>query len=150
MCLFLKTNVLDENTFKTAKEDLAFYKVLLYLKNVNVNVEDGERYATPYRGMPVKLGELYQDVEPNYFVTQSTMAPGYERCIFGGGFHLFRDYADALDFGEMFSNSRVVRAIVPKGTRYAVGDYKLCRFGRVYKSAVAKSVIYYEQPKEEL
>ena len=142
MCLFLKKNIPDEETFKTAEKDLTFYKVLL---------TSDEGYYTPYRVMLVRFGKLYQDDDQYYFVTKPGVPePEYDRRIFGGGFHLFRDYVDAVDFSEMFKNSRVVKAVVPEGTRYAVGDYKLCRFGREYKSVVAKSVIYYEQPKEEL
>ncbi len=147
MCLFLKKNVPDEETFKTAEEDLTFYKVLRVFKNAEGN--DG--YVTPYRCMYIKLGKLYQEIGSDYFVTKPGVPePEYDRRIFGGGFHLFRDYVDAVDFSGIFPDSRVVKAVVPKGTRYAVGDYKLCRFGRAYKSAVAKGVIYYELPKEEL
>lgn len=147
MCLFLKKNVPDEETFKTAEKDLTFYKVLLYGEDVK-----GDRvYFTPYRVMLVRFGKLYQDDDTQYFVTEpGTPEPEYDRRIFSGGFHLFRDYEDAVDFGEMFKNTCVVKAVVPEGTRYAVGDYKLCRFGRVYKSVVTKGVIYYGQPKEEL
>lgn len=131
----------------TANRDLTFYKVVFRNR---VHRYDGtwkyyypeakSEYVTPYRLSPVTLGETYEE-EGIRFRFDSVRLPkiGKSYSVHGGGFHLYCDKEDAdvasrrLSFGR---DAVVLKAIVPKGTKYVKGVYD------EKKCVIAKAVRY--------
>ena len=128
---------------KKARKDHVFYKVLWELR-------PGKEYYAPFMETPTTLGKLYSDTKQDEFFFDPWISadPSKVGCSVGfGGYHLFKEKkgADAcLDElennwpGATWKKYIVVKAIVPKGTKYVEGYFNDC------KSIVAKSVIYEE------
>ena len=111
-----------------------FWKVLVYQPAY-------EMYCTPFIGVGVRSGELEtqprDDFDPSSYNFHGTKY--YE--IEGGAYHLFRTWIGAQTFkkrmeGKNMRSMKVVRAIVPKGTKYMTGTYNGLR------SLVVKRVVY--------
>ena len=128
----------------TANRDLTFYKVVFrnryYGSDKYVYPEVKTDYVTPYRLSPVTLGETYEE-EGNRFRFNSARLPkiGKSYSVHGGGFHLYCEKKEADEAARHLSFGReatVLKAIVPKGTKYVRGVYD------EKKCVIAKSVRY--------
>jgi len=120
-----------------AKEDIVAYKVL--------EIRNNNLLCTPFQYMPIEFDRLYTDTKHE------------EDCcrITSGVYHLFSSIEDAIVLKEHaekvyandFNKSKfiVVKAIIPKGTKYYIGQSEIG--GRLdrrfqHESYGAKSVIY--------
>ena len=121
-----------------AKEDIIAYKVL------EINSDD--LMFTPYLYMHIKFNKLYIDPKQER-----------EECykLTSGVYHLFSSIEDAILLKEYIekkyyargSKFVIVKAIIPKGTKYYVGKCELgCKLDDAFQheSYGAKSVIYKE------
>lgn len=149
MCLYVK----KDSKEKIAKKDLVFYKVVKVEESIGYN---GETYTTPFRYMKIVPGVTYVEKGENFDRRHEQPYIGYS--IEGGGFHLYvleHDAQHCADFENdylrnksMFqfnytipdSNSyyTVMRAIIPKGTRYIEGFFE-------DKPSVCAKAIRYEK-----
>ena len=133
MCFIVKNNKV-----KIADKDITCYKVLTKL---NTDV-----YATPFTKMDVKLGERYDIVDDNDFhVVKSSCGDGIELKVFEGCFHTFNNIKNAeslledITFNSYLSTFALVKAIIPKDTKYMVNDSEY----------VSKSIIYTQELQEK-
>ena len=157
MCICMLNNKDELEIFK-ASERMEFYKVL-------AKGNDG-KFSTPWREEPVRLGRWYVEYEakytyyrkyevkdPNSILYHENFANNwlYDKglsivpYVGEGVIHLFVNKEDAEDFalnrpctceGELV----VVKAIVPKGTRYIKGMY--FQDDHAYESVGVKCVKY--------
>lgn len=100
---------------------------------------DGTSKYTPYKGMEVESGVLYEesgwhfDTRVEYIDGQRTF------CVDGRGYHLFKTRFGARKLWKKIprgQDAKIVKAVVPRGTYYVSGDYCGCR------SVVVKKVKY--------
>lgn len=133
MCFIVKNNEV-----KIADKDITCYKVLTKL---NTDV-----YATPFTKMSVKLGERYDIVDDNDFhVVESSCGDGIELKVFEDCFHTFNNIKNAesllenIIFNSYLSTFALVKAIIPKDTKYMVNDSEY----------VSKSIIYTQELQEK-
>lgn len=129
MCL-LTTNPVVRVTRRKRR----FWKVLVYQPAY-------KKYRTPFMGAGVRSGKLEtqprDDFDPISYYFRGTKR--YE--IGGGAYHLFRTWIGAQMFktrmrGMNMGRLKVVRAIVPKGTKYMTGTWNGLR------SLTVKQVVY--------
>lgn len=111
-----------------------FWKVLVYQPAY-------EMYCTPFMGVGVRSGEL--ETQPrDVFNPSSYNFHGTKLYEIGdGAFHLFSTWIGAQIFktrmrGKNTGRLKVVRAIVPKGTKYMTGTCNGLR------SLAVKQVVY--------
>jgi len=134
MCLIVKESP------KIAKKDIVAYKVLEY---------KGGLIATPFQNMYIKLDRKY--------VNQALEKIDFCNNLSEGVYHLFSSFVDAEMFRayaqKEYSNDfncstfKVVKAIIPKGTKYYIGESEIgSELDRMFQheSYGAKSVIYKE------
>lgn len=123
-----------------AKEDIIAYKVL------EINCDD--LMFTPYLHMSIEFNKLYIDIKQE--------REEFNRLT-SGVYHLFSSIEDAIllkehsekKYANRFNRSKfiIVKAIIPKGTKYYVGKCEIgCKLDDVfrYESYGTKSVIYKE------
>jgi len=128
---------LTQRSPKIAKEDIVAYKVLEV---------QSDFIFTPYRYMPITFNKLYTDTKQE--------RQDFNR-ITSGIYHLFSSIEDATllkKYAEKNYSKEskfiIVKAIIPKGTKYYIGkseigiesDEKMFQ----HESYGAKSVIYRE------
>jgi len=137
MCLLVKSK---DKQVLTAEKDLTFYKV--------VKLVDEEKYYSYYKLDEIVFGKLKEDENKDEFVFYKSASDDFLYSIEEGGYHLFCHYADAVRFTRntsKFSNPdtkvKVVEAIVPKGTKYVIGEFISYASGWV-DSVVTKAVRY--------
>lgn len=118
-----------------AEEDIVAYKVLEIRR---------KHLCTPFQYMSIKFNRLYTDKhKEGYYIITS------------GVYHLFSSIEDAIllkehaekVYANNFNKSKfiVVKAIIPKGTKYYIGKSEIsCILDRKFQheSYGAKSVIY--------
>ena len=135
MCL----TVPHTQKFKTAEEDLVFYKLLRPV------VWDGKTvWESPIQATPVKIGEeMVCEGEVEKVVNRSAMevdgTVSYSVEIGRGVFHLYRHLTDAV-FVKHMTSCEIFKAIVPKGTEYIEGKH--LNYGCFVNSIGARKVIY--------
>ena len=100
---------------KIAKEDIEVFKVVEDYRGKRY--KDDDRYGkimTPYRGFAVVMGETYK-TKFSY-----NLIGDVER-----GFHSYCDLPTAKQYLDKYgwSVSRIVRCVIPKGSRYHKGDF---------------------------
>ena len=173
MCLSVKNKKV-----LTAEKDIVGYKIVLE-RNVPAYVSstgsDFNSLHTYFQCFPVKLGKLYHKNGDKFRFYKDYEG---EFRVEDGGFHIFTDVHDALGFfdGKVFdkssllkregadysplgySRAKIVKAIVPKGTKYVSGSFtysgvryengKTYPYRTVCNSICAKSVIYKEYDEE--
>lgn len=119
---------------KELPEETTFYKVLVCHENTG-------SYFSPHQYMSIKFGVDYESPEDTDFDI-ITPVEHYERYVDGGCYHLFVHSDDAyrhavylMEKDNWFGNYQspfacndncsyhVVKAIVPKGTKYIKGCY---------------------------
>lgn len=109
-----------------------YWKVLL-------GNHDDTRRRTPYKGMEVESGVLYEE-SGWHFDTRVEYIDGRRTfCIDGRGYHLFKTWFGARELWKVLTgaqDAKIVMAVVPRGTYYITGDYCGCR------SVVVKKVKY--------
>ena len=138
MCLYVKKENFE---VRTAEQDLYFYKVLTPSR-------DGKTFYTPIYHKPVKLGETYEEEGDDFNITRAWWLSEvydsmFDHKIDEGCFHLYETIDGAKEFAFWFCEGlRIVRAIIPKGTKYAVGFTKATVNGGLHPSIVTKKVIY--------
>ena len=127
MCLITK-----KRTYVTTRER-TFYKVAIY----EWDAEDHDLHIyTPFKKNRLVLGKLYKEPtkgfefhdnhSDNVAITTETSVKltDEHKAVYGGGHHLFTRKKDAEDFAvKMDKNAKVLRAIVPAGTKYVVGKF---------------------------
>ena len=122
-----------------AEEDLVFYKLL----DVSEDIFGYKYYYSYYRMSPVVLGEVYRD-KYKHFGFRKRIDLGknlYE--VNAGGYHLFKKFEDADRVNKRHgSNGIIVKAIVPKGTRYVEGIFDYGNQDTEANSVVVKVVKY--------
>lgn len=133
MCFKVKNNEV-----KIADKDITCYKVLTKL---NTDI-----YATPFTKMTVKLGERYDIVNDDDFrVVESSCNDGIELEVSEGCFHTLKNIKNAESllenvlFNSYLSTFALVKAIIPKDTKYMVNDSEY----------VSKSIIYTQELQEK-
>lgn len=121
---------------KIAEEDIVAYKVLEIQNN---------RFLTPFQLMPIAFNKLYTN--------DKRERSEFNRITFGV-YHLFSSIEDAILFKEHaeknyntlnLSKFIIVKAIIPKGTKYYIGKTEIgSDLDKMfqYESYGAKSVIY--------
>lgn len=125
---------------KIAKEDIIAYKVL--------EIRSNDFLCTPFQYMSIEFNKLYTDAR------QEQEQECFGQITFGV-YHLFSSIEDAILFKEYAQNAYatkynksvfiVVKAIIPKGTKYYVGKSEIgCELDQKFQheSYGAKSVIY--------
>ena len=117
---------------ETAQEDLTFYKLAWYRYSAN-----GKEYLTFFRNNYICLGTTYVE-EDKPFKLYPSYTPDKRNEINEGAFHLFENAEDARRFIR-FSTDVVLKAIVPKGTKFIRGTFRACKD---YPSIATKSVRY--------
>ena len=99
----------------------------------------GTRKYTPYKGMEVESGVLYEE-SGWHFDTRVERIDGKRTCcIDGRGYHLGKTWFGARKLWKELTraqDAKIVMAVVPRGTYYISGDYDGCR------SVVVKKVKY--------
>ena len=129
MCLLTTNPVV-----RVTKRERRFWKVLIYQQAY-------EMYCTPFMGIGVRSGELETQPRDDFeYCSYNFQGTKYYE-IEGGAYHLFRTRIGAEIFrkrmgGKNWKNLKVVKAIVPKGTKYITGTYTGLR------SLAVKQVIY--------
>ena len=134
MCLTLS----QKPVVKTTQKDRTFYKVLIeydeptkyYVDGGKLLSEDTSYLITPHRWDKATLGVLncQKDTEIFPYVHGRAYDEDYY-SINEGGFHLYTRKKDALQdvkdrrFFLRNCHAIVVKAVVPKGTKYVRGDY---------------------------
>ena len=122
---------------KELPEETTFYKVLVCHENIG-------SYFSPHEYMPIEFGVDYEIPEDTDFDIIAPVTPGEccDKYVEGGCYHLFVHSDDAYrdaqfltegcmwlytspdsNKGEKKYTYRVVKAIVPKGTKYIKGTY---------------------------
>lgn len=100
---------------RTAKEDIICYKWLRFYPQFGTGINV---YRTPFRNASVNIGEKYTSELNSPFIFN-------EYRSIDVGLHSFADRSDAEDI--MTKNySVIVQCIIPKGSKYYVGDYYGC------------------------
>ena len=123
---------------------MTFYKVLVK-RTVNTVIGEFSEYKSPFMWEDAPLGKLLSEKEQDVFrwqLIQSRMCHELHK----GGFHLFKNKDDADEWSYQKLNNEfcpfhglvVVKAIVPKGTKYVEG-----KFGP-YEAVAVKNVKYEE------
>ena len=127
MCLITK-----KQKVRIAKKDLVFWKVLF---------KGEDYYYAPYTGMKV-LGDVLYEERPGFKFSTRYYGTTKRYILEEGVYHLYKSWFGAKrmvwainDF-SFYSKPVVVKAVVPKGTEYVVGDHD---YGRCI---AAKKVIY--------
>ena len=146
MCLFTKNKEV-----LTADEDMTCYKI------VYVDKKGTKSY---FQNSPIIYGKLYKKPGNGFrfYIVKGCNLTGY--WVEEGGYHLFTTLDDALCYfeymplskdeltskeGALFSiNSgarvKIVKAVIPKGTKYVEGTFN----GHPMKNICTKAVIYEE------
>lgn len=132
MCLIVK------GLPKIAKKDIVAYKVLEY---------KGELIATPFQNMYIEFDRKYVDQTLEKIDCLNSLSIGV--------YHLFSSFADAevfrvyaqkeySDYGPFCSTFKVVKAIIPKGTKYYIDRTEIgCPLDKLFDDSYgSKSVIY--------
>lgn len=132
MCLIIDKG----QRYKYAKEDIVCYKVVRQEDNLNPVTEKFERhYETPYQRKYVHFNTTYDESERGMDIEKGndTMLDcdgKLYRSIYGGAFHSFKKYSDAVnevkDWGVYDSSTTkvrqiIVKCIIPKGAKYYEG-----------------------------
>ena len=135
MCLLT-----NDKKVLTAEKDLTFYKV--------VKLDKNGKYFSLFMYDRITIGKLKKQKYINGFRFIQNAYNVFDYRIEAGGYHLFtnlnfaKEYADGESWGGV-RRTKVIKAIVPKGTKYVKGVYNTCFHGNV-ESVVAKMVIYEE------
>ena len=136
MCLLIRKKKVRVHR---ALWNITAYKILVPSTSYDPNSDDSG-YMTPFYSMHVKFGELYEQDDKDkldYFTWKKGKKTFHE--LDEGVYHLYKWKKDAKDDIENYDypeGSIVVKAIIPRGTKYVNGWYGWARaFG-------AKSVIY--------
>ena len=126
--------------FEKSEEEKTYYKVLIRGRESDrlFNAPEGPFYYTPYLHFFVKLGTEYAIDEGKEWETWPSFFRENTFYVDGGCFHLFEREEDAAEEARLFTDSVVVKAIVPAGTEYLRGSY-----GDDYGIAVRK--VRYEE-----
>ncbi len=124
---------------RSANEDIIAYKVLEFSRGI---------LHTPFQYMPIEFNVTYTDKKSETWD---------DLYLYSGVYHLFSSIEDAKLFKahaeETYVNKNnlsifiIVKAIIPKGTKYYVGKCKLgWKFDDIFQheSYGTKSVIYKE------
>jgi len=115
MCL----KVSGDDVLLTAKRDLVCYKF------IESDVETPNNYTTPYRYLPIEIGETYDSVLDELNVVGLNVDGFY---IINLGLHSLTNKADCTKFAKHFTNQRnnqcVVKCIIPKGSLYYKGAFE--------------------------
>ena len=127
MCLIIKKG----QRCKYAKEDIVCYKVVRRFDKF-----DKTHYETPYRNCYVEFNITYDESTDGMVIKKGSddiiinCDSELYRAVYGGAFHSFKKYSDAVneatDWG-MFNDiaAVVVKCIIPKGAKYYEGEVNL-------------------------
>lgn len=141
MCLKIKADYFSENTFKVSNQDVECYK--LYIRKQNM-------WVTPFMNVPApKLGELRYSKEPFNILGIHVN----DKMETKSGIHSYLDIVSILmiilsnGVALVHSNPvvrrdiRIVKCVIPKGTRYLEGTTEL---GDSYSSEylVDKEIVF--------
>lgn len=146
MCLRIVT---DNVKFKTAEEDMTFYKVVKHVEQevgISHRFDDSAQviitsppYISPYWYMPIRPGNLYQN--ENAVVLNKVYDYGDEIGV--GVFHLCKTMDDAIktcaiivsewhEFNLFDSHAlrilppiAILKATIPKGSKYIEGTFPI-------------------------
>lgn len=137
--------------YKTAKKDITCYKMLFK--------RDNGEYCTYYRCVPVKFGKRYEEHQDIPITNESRRTGfGYERTstISKGVLHVFKNRKDAErvaveDKNMMYynrDNPVIVKAIIPKGTKYIEGTFDRwsLKHGNDFKPCYGTTSVIYKKP----
>ena len=159
MCLTVK-----DKKVRIAENDIVCYKIVIE------RISPSPILATYFMSSEIKLGKLYRKKGDKFRFYKS-----YEDNFFieEGGYHVFAKLNDAVDYfsedevdkkklltreGTCFSplgysRAKVIKAIIPKGTPYVVGEFRCTRSvawdnwtfeTKTSESICTKAVIYKE------
>lgn len=149
MCLKINSDSFTEDTFKVAEEDISCYKV--YCKRHQV-----EHWETPVFSVPApQLEERRQSREAFNILGISvdrdmkTKSGIHTFAELRGAVMMILDNIQILTFRtkEIRQSVRIVRSIIPKGTKYLEGENSL---GKAYSSEylIDKEIVLQLVPKE--
>ena len=146
MCLRIVT---DNVKFKTAEEDMTFYKVVKHAEQeVDKEVDISHRfddsaqvitfphYVSPYQKAPIVQGELYAKV----YMDSINRVYDYGDEISDGVFHLCKTLddaiktcavieCDAISSGGPMIPLSILKATIPKGADYIEGVFPILVWG---------------------
>jgi len=121
MCFYLKKekNKAFEQHIETTQQDLVVYKILVPLKRKWWYLN--KIFVSFFYGFEYKKGKIYQ-IDSFGVEAYSTMF--YE--IYQG-FHSYNSYEIALRQPEFsgFHKSKIIKCIIPKGTKYLKNDTEI-------------------------
>ena len=132
MCL-----VVDREIFRpsTTRKDEVYYKVA---RTYATDYYGDELFQSPFYNMVIIPGQLYSIKDDKKWDIYRNILNPCEFMVNGGCYHLYEKREDAERLAAGHYGWVVLKAVVPKGTKYVKGYTQCGRMGSIPSLAVRK------------